>query len=104
MRQWPFYGREREMAVVSAAFAGAANAVVVTAPAGIGKTRLVREALRRLGCRTEWVAATHSATTMPFGALAHLLPDVPPTAAPVGLVRALTARVASWGGRAKVAI
>src|SRR3954463_5362871 len=105
MRQWPFNGREQEIAVVSAAFAGSSNnAVVVTAPAGLGKTRLAREALRRLGCRTEGVGATHSATAMPFGALAHLLPDVPPTAAPVGLVRALAARVASWGGRAKVAI
>ncbi|MEN3614436.1 AAA family ATPase [Plantactinospora sp. ZYX-F-223] len=103
---WPFEGREAELASVAEAFTGSAtNAVLITASAGMGKTRLAREALHRLGCRTRWIAATRAATAIPFGALAHLLPDetsIP--AGPVGLVRAITAQVAGWGGRARMAV
>ncbi|GIG85122.1 AAA family ATPase [Plantactinospora endophytica] len=125
---WPFEGRDTELASVVEAFTDSAtNAVLIMAPAGLGKTRLAREALHRLGCRTRWVAATRAATAIPFGALAHLLPDEPsrlpeetpeppdepmrlPDGAPltqvgpVGLVRAFTAQVAGWGGRTRVAV
>ncbi|GIH18536.1 LuxR family transcriptional regulator [Rugosimonospora africana] len=106
MRQWPLEGRGSELVSVREAFSGSAvNAVLVRAAAGMGKTRLTREALHGLDCRTEWVAATRAATSIPFGALAHLLPDdVQPSAMPVGFVRAVCSRVAGWGGRTKVAI
>jgi DNA-binding CsgD family transcriptional regulator len=51
--------------------------VVLTGDAGVGKTRLAHEVLGRVardGDRTEWVAATHSAATVPLGAVAHLVP------------------------------
>jgi AAA ATPase domain len=99
VRPWPFEGRVRELALIRAAVADPdVHAVLVRAPAGPGKTRLVREVLRDLGCRTEWVSGTRAASAIPFGALAHLLPeDLPPTE-PVGLVRAVCARVAAFGG------
>ncbi|MFC5823248.1 LuxR C-terminal-related transcriptional regulator [Nonomuraea insulae] len=89
-----------------AAFAeSAVKAVVVRSAAGYGKTRLAREALRRLGCRVEWITATRAATAIPFAPVAHLLPgDFAPFHEPVGFVKAIGAQVASWGGRAKVAL
>jgi DNA-binding CsgD family transcriptional regulator len=106
VRQWPIEGRERELAAVQAAFGGSAvNAVLVLASAGVGKTRLAREALDQLGCRTEWIAASQAASAIPFGALAHLLPEeVRPSTGPASLIKAVCSRVANWGGRARVAI
>lgn len=56
---------------------GAVRGVLVTGAAGVGKSRLVREVLAVLQQHqreTEWVVGSHSASTIPFGALAHLLP------------------------------
>ena len=52
---------------------------MVIAESGVGKTRLVREALAwaaEEGEATAWAVATRSAATTPFAALAHLVPDV----------------------------
>jgi DNA-binding CsgD family transcriptional regulator len=51
--------------------------VVLAGEAGIGKTRLAREALARAeaaGWEVEWLAATRAAASIPFGAVSHLLP------------------------------
>jgi DNA-binding CsgD family transcriptional regulator len=108
VRQWPFEGREPELAEIRRAFADPRlAAVLVSAPAGLGKTRVAREALARLRCRTEWITATRAATAIPYGALAHLLPDdLPPSQAigAVRLVRAIQVRVARWGGRQRVVL
>ncbi len=52
----PFVGRERELTTLEAVFAevageGVARAVIVTAPPGVGKSRLRQELLRRLRSR-----------------------------------------------------
>jgi DNA-binding CsgD family transcriptional regulator len=52
--------------------------VVLAGLAGVGKTRLAREALaqaERAGCAVVWVIATRAAGSIPFGAFAHLIPD-----------------------------
>lgn len=54
-----------------------ASAVIV-APAGVGKSRLLRETLaqaRAQGLRAHLAIATRSARASPYGALAHLVPD-----------------------------
>jgi DNA-binding NarL/FixJ family response regulator len=107
MRVWPFEGRSGELAVIETAFASpAVNAVVLSGSAGVGKSRLARQALQRLPCRrTEWIAATHSGATIPFGALAHLLPDIAGAGfGPVGAMRAICSHVSGWGGRNRVAL
>ncbi|MEV4898087.1 AAA family ATPase, partial [Nonomuraea sp. NPDC055795] len=94
-RGWPFVGREQELKAISSAYGSASvHAVFLTGEAGVGKTRLAREALRRLGGRGEWVAASSAAAQIPFGALVHLVPDrVPVTAGSVQLMRAIGRRV-----------
>ena len=75
--RWPLVGRDDELALAMAALAEHGS-VVLTGDAGVGKTRLAHEVLGRAasdGDRTEWVAATHSAATIPLGAVAHLVPS-----------------------------
>jgi DNA-binding CsgD family transcriptional regulator len=75
---WPLVGRRSELEVLSALLANtAAGGVVLAGDAGIGKTRLAREALARAeaaGWEVEWLAATRAAASIPFGAVSHLLP------------------------------
>jgi DNA-binding CsgD family transcriptional regulator len=71
---WPLTGRSEEMRAIEAAIANAAVAgVVVYGAAGIGKSRIVREALNvssAKGWQVRWVVATSSAKTLPLGAFA----------------------------------
>ena len=79
---WPFVGREEELASIATARADGCSGVVLCADAGIGKSRLGREALvtaEREGAMTEWVQATRSAGVIPLGAWAGLLPDEVPS-------------------------
>ena len=76
-RAWPVIGREFELAQIADARAAGARAVVVLAPAGMGKSRLAREALargERDGAYTTWAQATRSAATVPLGAFAGVIP------------------------------
>jgi len=75
---WPLVGRRAELEALAAVIgeAGAAG-VVLAGAAGLGKTRLAREALAQMeaaGRDVEWVAATRAAASIPFGAVSHLLP------------------------------
>jgi DNA-binding CsgD family transcriptional regulator len=78
VRAWPFVGRDEELrSIVATHRAPSGCGIVIVGDAGVGKTRLAREALARLaaaGRRTEWVTATRSAAAIPFGAISHLLP------------------------------
>ena len=75
---WPLVGRQAELEALAAALGGTrAGGVVLAGGAGVGKTRLAREALARAeaaGWGVEWVAATRAAASIPFGAVSHLLP------------------------------
>ena len=78
---WPLVGRREELDFIGAILARSSRGAVVLAGApGVGKTRLLREAstlARQHGLATEFVIATRAASTIPFGAFAHLLPPVP---------------------------
>ncbi|MFI9550095.1 BTAD domain-containing putative transcriptional regulator [Nonomuraea endophytica] len=77
-RRWPFVGRDGELDTIQSCLRlGVAGGVVVSGAAGIGKTRLAQEMLalaQAAGHRTEWVAATGALASIPFGAVAGLLP------------------------------
>ncbi|WP_439380634.1 AAA family ATPase [Amycolatopsis lexingtonensis] len=75
---WPLVGREQELAFARRALADTeVCGLLLTGRAGAGKTRLAKVLLSELaagGARTHWVRAMSSASTIPFGAFAHLLP------------------------------
>ncbi|MEU6293419.1 LuxR C-terminal-related transcriptional regulator [Streptomyces sp. NPDC046988] len=70
---WPFTGRTDELELVRRSVAAGRGGLVVTGPAGFGKTRLVTEALRGLDYAR--AAGTPEARDIPFAAFAHLLPE-----------------------------
>src|SRR3984885_7854458 len=75
---WPLVGRDEELEQISRIWANATcPAVAVIAPAGVGKSRLAREAVAaadRAGAMVCWVQGTRSAAAVPLGACAELLP------------------------------
>jgi ATP/maltotriose-dependent transcriptional regulator MalT len=77
----PLIGRAEELAfAVEVLHRSDKGGVVLAGPAGVGKTRLAREALGRVSreeARTHWLVGSRSAGSVPFGALAPLLPARP---------------------------
>jgi AAA+ ATPase superfamily predicted ATPase len=66
-------GRDSELGIIRRALSGAGNhsGVVIAGAAGVGKTWLAREVLRRAevsGERTNWIVGTESAHALPLGA------------------------------------
>jgi DNA-binding CsgD family transcriptional regulator/tetratricopeptide (TPR) repeat protein len=76
---WPLIGRERELGMIAEILARAdATGVVLVGPAGVGKTRLATETMLlgdRSGFATARIVASRAASSIPFGALAPLLPS-----------------------------
>ncbi|MGW0288871.1 LuxR family transcriptional regulator AbsR2 [Streptomyces tuirus] len=70
---WPFAGREDELDLVRRSLTGARRGIVVTGPAGCGKTRLAAEAVRGTDCAR--AAGAPESRAVPFAAFAHLLPE-----------------------------
>ena len=75
-RPWPLTGREEELREVAAAIRPGAAGVVVAGAAGVGKTRLAREALAfpaSRGATVVWAHGSLAARPFPLGAFAGLL-------------------------------
>ncbi|MFI2373620.1 LuxR C-terminal-related transcriptional regulator [Streptomyces sp. NPDC018964] len=70
---WPFTGREGELDLVRRSLTGPGRGLVVTGPAGRGKTRLVTEAVRGTDCAR--VTGTPGTRYLPFAAFTPLLPE-----------------------------
>ncbi|WP_043670979.1 LuxR family transcriptional regulator AbsR2 [Streptomyces xylophagus] len=70
---WPFTGREDELELIRRSLTAGRHGIVVTGPAGRGKTRLVTEAVRGSDCAK--VTGTPETRLLPFAAFAHLLPE-----------------------------
>lgn len=82
---WPFVARVEELELLASVIAegdrqpGRPGGAAVFAEAGVGKTRLVREALHWAadhGHPTAWAIATRSSAMTPYAALTHLVNDV----------------------------
>ena len=62
---WPLIGRSEETGAIEAAISASdASGIVVYGAAGVGKSRLAREALSAAesqGCECQWAAGTSSA-------------------------------------------
>jgi hypothetical protein len=94
---WPLIGRSEELQVIRDGIAARDRAgVVVCGAAGVGKSRIAREALsvaESQGYQTRWAVGTTSAREVPLGAFAPWArADVTDTLAAVrGVIDALTA-------------
>jgi DNA-binding CsgD family transcriptional regulator len=102
-------GRAAELTAIETSFAvPEVPGVVLAGGTGIGKTRLARDALARFaarGRRTDWVAGTRAAASVPFGAVAHLLPpDWVPHGHPLAVLQMVLGHVRAWGGRDAVVL
>ncbi len=90
-RSWPLTGRDEELRSIAAAIRHGAAGIVVAGPAGVGKTRLAREALAvpmPRGRTVVWAHGSTAARPSPLGAFAGLL-DLPPGGAAETIGRVL---------------
>jgi DNA-binding CsgD family transcriptional regulator len=90
---WPLVGRDEELILCDEVMLDASAGVVIAGAAGVGKTRLAAEVLDaavRADSHVVRIAATQVASSIPFGAVAQLLPDdIPGSAASIDLLRAV---------------
>src|SRR3954463_7183269 len=75
---WPLTGRSEEMRLIEAALSDeGSSGIVICGAAGVGKSRVAREALEAAasrGCVTHWAVGTSCARTLPLGAFTAWLP------------------------------
>ncbi|TDD83477.1 LuxR C-terminal-related transcriptional regulator [Actinomadura rubrisoli] len=106
MTDWPMVGRDAELAAIEATL-GSGGAVLVGG-AGVGKTRLAREAVdraRRAGLDTDWLPATRAGASIPFGAVLPMLsPDRRLSGDPVEVFRRIAKTMAARAGRLGVVL
>ena len=94
---WPLTGRSEELLAIEATISDSdVFGIVVGGAAGVGKSRIVREALSAAvarGCEGRWAVGTSSARTLPLGAFnVWSQPDVTDTIRLVrGVIESLTA-------------
>lgn len=105
---WPLVGRDRELDAIAAARASpGCHGVVLIADAGVGKSRLAREAqdaAQREGAVVDWVQATRSAAAVPLAAVAGLVPDEVRSDDIVALMRRCGEELRSRAGGRQVVI
>jgi DNA-binding CsgD family transcriptional regulator len=69
---WPLTGRSEEMRAIEAAIlASDVSGIVICGAAGVGKSRIARDALSAAvlrGCEGRWAVGTSAAQTLPLGA------------------------------------
>jgi DNA-binding CsgD family transcriptional regulator len=92
MRRWSLVGRTDELArLLAAATAPTDRGLVYSGAAGVGKSRLLQEAVAGLPANHHAVhvaAANIASSGLPFGGLAQVLPAHPPAGlSPAGLLR-----------------
>ena len=76
---WPLTGRSGEMRTVERAIAASEHSgILICGSAGVGKSRIAREALAAAaarGCDIRWTAGTSSAREIPLGAFTAWAPS-----------------------------
>ncbi len=102
VQQWPLVGRAADLAtVVEQLDRDPPSAVVVAGPAGVGKSRLLREVADRVagdGWHVHTVIGTRAAASIPFGAVAALLGDRLADASPAEILAHARRELGAEGG------
>ena len=105
---WPLVGREAELEYVAGVLGRGGRGVVLAGDAGVGRTRLAHEVAAAATERrwvTETVLATTAAATIPFGAMAHLLPVPAPAAGDLlSMHQAITGHLRTRAGGASLVV
>lgn len=84
IHRWPLVGRTEELQIIADATRATgdhARGVVLSGAAGVGKTRLAREAVAGCGPRSvrrHWIVGTASSRTVPLGAFVGIASDFGP--------------------------
>jgi DNA-binding CsgD family transcriptional regulator len=98
MQAWPLTGRAEELRVITEVFLadGPDAGVVIAGSAGVGKTRLAREAMdaaRDNGWTVRWASGTLAAQSIPLGAFAQWADRLEgnPLQLVAGAIKAITA-------------
>jgi ATP/maltotriose-dependent transcriptional regulator MalT len=98
---WPLTGREAELKRIGGFLSdGVVGGVVLYGEAGVGKTRLARDAVARAATEaavTRWAVGTATAADIPLGAVAHLVsvPQEGPLPSPFVLLRQAAEKLAA---------
>jgi DNA-binding CsgD family transcriptional regulator/DNA replicative helicase MCM subunit Mcm2 (Cdc46/Mcm family) len=103
---WRLIGRDRELDLIEEYRRRGDGAVVLAGDAGVGKSRLAREALARFepGAQIYWVQATRSAASVPLGAFAGVLPDSTRSEDPLELLRLSVQSLGQLGAERQVVL
>jgi ATP/maltotriose-dependent transcriptional regulator MalT len=105
---WPLTGRDEELRVLIDLLAQPRSTVVLAGEAGVGKTRLQKDiaaALEEGGAVVRRAIATSTASSVPFGAFAHVLADLPRASTDrFTLLRQAIAALTALGDRVVVAV
>ncbi|MGX9788257.1 LuxR C-terminal-related transcriptional regulator [Mycobacterium sp. MMS18-G62] len=76
---WPLTGRAEELGAIESAIAASdASGIVIWGAAGVGKSRIAREAMAAAasrGCEGRWAVGTTSARSIPLGAFTAWAPS-----------------------------
>ncbi|KHO20824.1 hypothetical protein QQ44_23255 [Mycolicibacterium setense] len=84
IRRWPLVGRSEELRLIADATRQSgdrARGIVLSGSAGVGKTRLAREAVEACsppGAQRHWIVGTASGRSVPLGAIAGIGSDFGP--------------------------
>jgi len=77
--RWPLIGRSEEMGAIQAAVSASdVSGIVIYGAAGVGKSRIARDALSAAeshGCQGRWAVGTSSARAIPLGVLSAWVPS-----------------------------
>lgn len=105
-REWPLLGRSEELRMVAAATrSDRTRGMVISGPAGVGKTRIAREAVAAAGPRSvlrHWIGGTDSARHIPLGAFVNVASTFGPD--PLRRVREVIAGLIGDADRAAVVV